>query len=422
MKAGKRFVPGLVIGILMFFCLAGTPANPTTYPLYSILHNFTGGTTDGFQPYYGAPVLSGPTLYGLTQGGGQLTVSGTLYKINTNGTGYQIMHWFDAGVQDGTGPRGGLTLSGSTLYGCTAYGGPGIGGTVFKINTGGGGYQQLCHFAPPGQANPYGAPVVSGSTIYGMTSSEGSGAGVYGAIFSVSTGGGDPVILHSFAGKPTDGAWPYGSLTLVGSRFYGMTSAGGANGISGGGAGYGVIFSMNLDGSDYRVLHHFAGAPNDGNNPTGSLTLVGSKLYGMTRSGGASNGPGVIFSINLDGSGYQVLLDFSSLSNIGGPCGSLTLSGSKLYGMTRMGGPGGASGVIFQINTDGTGFQTLHGFMSSPNDGAGPLGDLTLSRSGNTLFGYTYEGGSNGNGVFFSYQMGPEPQPSPAIMTLFLSN
>ena len=132
-------------------------------------------------------------------------------------------------------PRGGLTLSGSTLYGCTAYGGPGIGGTVFKMNTDGSGYQQLCHFDLGGQANPYGAPVISGSTLFGTTSDGDHSAGSYGGVFALSTGGGTPQILHSFAGKPNDGANPYGSLTLVGSRLYGMTSTGGYNGIDGGG-------------------------------------------------------------------------------------------------------------------------------------------------------------------------------------------
>jgi len=254
MKTGKLFLHRVAIGIFStLICLVSIPASPAIYPTYTILHNFLGGETDGFQPYYGAPVISGPTLYGMTQGGsgGQLGVSGTLYKINTNGTGYQVMHWFDANVQDGTVPRGGLTLSGSTLYGCTAYGGGANGGTVFKINTDGTGYQKLCFFAMGGQAFPYGAPVVSGSTIYGMTSDGDHTVSSYGGIFALSTGGGNPVFLHSFAGKPNDGAWPYGSLTLVGSRLYGMTSAGGANGISGGAAGYGVIFSMNTDGSDY---------------------------------------------------------------------------------------------------------------------------------------------------------------------------
>jgi uncharacterized repeat protein (TIGR03803 family) len=421
MNTGTRFVHGLVIGLSMFIGMASALANPSDSQAaaYSVLHNF-GGTGDGFQPYYGGPALSGATLYGMTQGGGTPGISsGVLYKINTDGTGYQILHYFDNQPPDGDGtsPRGSLTLSGSTLYGCCPYGGSPyiqVGGTVFKINTDGGGYQVLYSFGGGtlNQCHPYAAPVVAGSTLYGTTSSESTG--LYGEIFAMSTGGGAPQVLHEFGGKPDDGAAPYGSLTLVGSRLYGMTSTGGSGGISGGGSGYGVIFAIDTDGNNYQVLHHFQGYPDDGNNPYGSLTLVGSKLYGMTSSGGTSNGPGVIFSINLDGGGYQVLFDFASAS-IGGPYGSLTPWGGKLYGMTSGGGPGGASGVIFRVNPDGTRFQILHGFMPSQGDGGDPLGDLTLS--GSRLYGWTYTNGSYNAGVVFSFQT---PQSDPAMLQLLL--
>lgn len=429
MRTGKRFVHGLVIGISMFICLTSAPASPADFPRYSILHNFTDGSADGLQPWLGAPVLSGTYLYGMTADGRRSSsppayhYAGALFKMKTDGTGYQILHDFGVDGWDGTVPRGALCLSGSTLYGFTAYGGGYNGGTIFKIDTSGGGYQVLKRFSTNNsdQCNPYGTPVISGSKLYGMLSSESSG--LKGAIFALDLAGGGYQLLHEFAGKPDDGASPCNSLTLVGSKLYGMTTTGGSNGISGGASGYGVIFSIDTDGNNYQVLYNFQGSPNDGNKPTGSLTLVGSKLYGMTSDGGAANGPGVIFSINLDGSGYQVLLDLSSLSSIGspgGPMGSLTLSGSTLYGMTSGGGPGGASGVIFRINPDGTGFQILHAFMSSPDDGGYSLGDLALSRSGNTLCGWTYGGGSIGGGVVFAYQMGPEPLNSQSGMQLLL--
>jgi uncharacterized repeat protein (TIGR03803 family) len=408
----------LLIGISMSICLTGLLVNPSdAQSSYAILHNF-GGTDDGFQPYYGGPALSGSALYGMTQGGGGEDSSGVLYRINTDGTGYLILHRFKdlPPTGDGTVPRGGLTLSGSTLYGCTPYGGTAsIGGTVFKINTDGSGYQMLYTFPSevPDQCHPYGAPVVSGDTIYGMTSS--SDTSLKGEIFAMSTSGGPPLVLHQFAGKPDDGATPYGSLTLLGSRLYGMTYTGGHNGIDGGGSGYGVIFAIDTDGKNYEVLHHFAGYPDDGGHPYGSLTLVGSKLYGMTSNGGPTGG-GVIFAMNLDGGGYQVICDLGSLT-LGGPSGSLTLWGSKLYGMASMGGTGGGSGGIFRINPDGSGYQTLHIFMPSQGDGGQPLGDLTCA--GSRLYGWTYANGSHNGGVFFSCQI---PQPDAGMLLLLLLN
>ena len=217
MKAGKRFVPGLIIGISMFICLAGLLAHPSESQAaaYSILHNFAGGADDGFQPYFGGPVLSGSTLYGMTQGGRTgpgpppYHYAGTLYRINTDGNGYQILHDFGYPPDgfDGTSPRGSLCLLGSTLYGFTTYGGGSNGGTVFKIDTSGSGYEILKRFSTAtDQCNPYGPPVISGSRLYGMHSSESTG--LKGAIFSMNLEGGGYQIMHEFAGKPDDGRAP----------------------------------------------------------------------------------------------------------------------------------------------------------------------------------------------------------------------
>jgi uncharacterized repeat protein (TIGR03803 family) len=428
MRTGKRLMPALVIGLSMCIGLTGLLATPSgsQAAAYSILHNFVGGANDGIQPYYGGPVLSGSTFYGMTSGGPRSSgppaydYAGALFQINANGSGYQFLHYFNniSPGGDGTVPRGSLTLSGATLYGCTAYGGTPYlqtQGTVFKINTNGGGYQVLHNFWQDAnhEAHPYGPPIISGSTLYGMTSSESTS--LKGEIFALNTDGGGFQVLHQFAGKPADGANPYGSLTLVGSKLYGMTSTGGSGGISGGGPGYGVIFSLNLDpGGEYKVLHNFAGTENnDGAHPYGSLTLVGSKLYGMTAEGGPSGG-GVIFSINLGGGEYQVIFDLGSV-HIAGPFGSLTLWGSKLYGMASAGGPGGGSGAIFRINPDGTGYQLLHIFKPDQGDGGQPLGDVTFS--GSRLYGWTYGGGSAGGGVFFSLQT---PQSDTGMMQLLL--
>jgi uncharacterized repeat protein (TIGR03803 family) len=417
MKTGKRLVPGLVIALSMFICLTSALAEP-----YSILHNFAGGADDGLSPVRSSLTLSGSTLYGMTSDGPKSDdpppyhYAGTLFKINTDGNGYQILHDFGDTNTDGTGPRGSLTLSGSTLYGFTAYGGGpnafAVGGSVFKINTDGYGYEILHRFSGDtfNQLHPYGAPVISGSKLYGMTCSEETGH--KGAIFVMNTDGNEYQLLHEFGSIVNDGAHPYGSLTLVGSTLYGMTSTGGSGGIEGGGGGYGVIFSINTDGSDYQVLYNFLGPPSDGNNPNGALTLVGSKLYGMTANGGPGGG-GVLFSINQNGTGYEVLFNFGSVG-IAGPLGSLTLWGSKLYGMVSQGGSGG-NGAVFRINPDGTGFQLLHAFNSSLDDGGGPQGDVTFL--GSTLYGVTYAGGSSSGGVIFSLQT---PQSLTGMLQLLL--
>jgi uncharacterized repeat protein (TIGR03803 family) len=147
--------------------------------------------------------------------------------------------------------------------------------------------------------------------------------------------------MHGFANYPTDGAGPNGNLTLVGSALYGMTYYGGSNGI-------GTVFGINTNGTGYTSLHSFVGGTSDGSYPNGSLTLVGSTLYGMTSQDGSSD-QGTIFKINTDGNGFTIVHSFGSITWDGhGPKGSLTLVGSSLFGMTEGGGPSG-NGVVFSL-------------------------------------------------------------------------
>jgi uncharacterized repeat protein (TIGR03803 family) len=110
-------------------------------------------------------------------------------------------------------------------------------------------------------------------------------------------------ILHSFAGAPTDGSMPWGTLTDDGIKFYGMTLAGGTNNM-------GSVFSLHMDGTGYSILRNFSFLPTNGMNPYGSLLSDGSTLYGTTSYGG-SHVIGTVFSMNTDGSGFSLLHSFA---------------------------------------------------------------------------------------------------------------
>ena len=401
MRIKKRFVPGLVMGISVFICMASVLGSPSILQAaYSTLYDFGSVAYDGSNPV-GSLTLSGTTLYGMTNDGGISSKygveDGAIFRINADGTGYQVMYSFlgllSSDGNDGSNPYGSLTLSGSTLYGMTSGGGETGVGTIFQINTDGKGYQILHNFgfSENDGYSPYGSLTLSGSTLYGMTS--GGGANYIGTIFQINTDGTGYQVLYSFGSIAGDGDSPNGSLTLSGSKLYGMTSGGGAY-------GNGTIFQINTDGTGCQVLYSFGGIANDGAVPQGSLTLSGSTLYGMTNGGGAY-GNGAIFQINTNGTGYQMLYSFGSIASDGAaPQGSLTLSGSKLYGMTSGGGPA-LGGTIFQINTNGTGYQILHNFGTVTTDGAKPEGSLTLS--GSTLYGVTNGGGNTSfSGIIFS--------------------
>src|SRR5689334_20669088 len=74
------------------------------------------------------------------------------------------------------------------------------------------------------------------------------------------------------------------------------------------------------DGSQpYAVLKNFSGGPNDGALSSGSVTIGGSAMYGMTAYGGASptGERGIVFKMNTDGSGFALLHRFVAGANDG---------------------------------------------------------------------------------------------------------
>ncbi|MCX6153796.1 MAG: T9SS type A sorting domain-containing protein [Candidatus Kapabacteria bacterium] len=194
-------------------------------------------------------------------------------------------------------------------------------------------------------------------------------------------------VLYNFSNS--SGYYPdFGGLVYDGTYLYGDCYNGGANGV-------GTLFKIHPDGSGFTKLFDFSSS--NGANPSGNnIVISGSLLYGMTEQGGINN-CGVIFKINNDGSGYSKILDFEYTNSGRHPHGNVILINNVLYGLAYDGGTG-TWGTIFKINTDGSGFTKLHEFTSNP-DGAHPYSDLIYD--GNSLFGTTSEGGSNGVGTIF---------------------
>jgi uncharacterized repeat protein (TIGR03803 family) len=355
-----------------------------TGSVFSVLHTFSNSASDGANPQEGL-ILSGTTLYGISSGGSN--GNGGVFSIETSGADFNLLYSFQTGT-DGNEPQGMLAIAGNTLYGTTTGGGTLGLGTVFSIATAGTGYETLTSFADDssGGSNPGGNLILSGNTLYGLTYDGGTNND--GVIFSESVDGSNYTVLYSFTGG-NDGGNPSGSLILSGSTLYGMTSEDGAGGS-------GTIFSIPTNGSSLTTLYSFTGG-NDGGSPFGDLLLSGNTLYGMTYGGGTS-GDGVIFSFPVDGTATTTLYSFTGGNDGGNPYGSLILSGSTLYGMTSEDGAGG-SGTIFSIPTNGSSLTTLYSFTGG-NDGGNPYGSLILS--GSTLYGMTYGGGTRGDGTIFS--------------------
>ena len=353
--------------------------------LVETLHSFDSPPQSGaLQP--GANLtLVGSTVFGMTAVGGSDN-DGTLFSMNADGSNYQVLHTFTG--TDGTDPVGGLTLVGSTLYGTTQYGGADNDGTVFSINPNGSDFQILHTFSGSGRDGvaPQAGLTLVGSTLFGTTGQGGYGAG---EIFSINTDGSDYQTVYAFDSEAS-GFDPAGGLTLVGSTLFGTTEYGGSGNS-------GTLFSVNTNGSGFQVLHSFQDTGSDAQYPATDLTLVGSTLFGTTEYGG-SGYDGTVFSINTDGSGYQILQSFTTDSGGQQPVTGLTLVGSTLYGTTSFGGAG-RGGTVFSMNPDGSGFQVVYSFAGT--DTGGPQPNSALALAGSTLFGTTLSGGSAGFGSVF---------------------
>jgi uncharacterized repeat protein (TIGR03803 family) len=348
------------------------PAGRASAQPLKTLYSFGAVPDGGSQPNAGL-VLSGNTFYGTTYQGGS-SGFGTVFAVNTDGSGYTNLYSFTNG-SDGANPSAGLILSGNTLYGTALYGGSSNCGTIFAIDTDGSDFTNLYSFTGcTNGAYPSAGLVLSGGTLYGVT-----GAG----IFVVNTNGTGFTNLYNFSGDAQcDG------LVLSGAILYGMVGVGGTN-------NFGTVFAANTAGSGFTNLYTFNDG-SDGANPYVGLILSGGTLYGTTSRGGPLN-DGTVFAINTDGTGFTNLYNFTNGSNGSSPRPGLVLSGNTLYGTAEFGSDG--VGTVFSVSTNGIGFTDLYTFTGG-NDGVLPAGGLILS--GNSLYGTAVTGGTSGGGTMFS--------------------
>jgi uncharacterized repeat protein (TIGR03803 family) len=347
---------------------------------------------------------------------------GVIFHFDPNNVAstYTIDHMF-AGhdVDDGDNPRhDAMTPFNGLLYGTTLEGGTHNNGIIFSIGQDGTNYQVLLSLHNSIGDESHSCFVVVNDSLYGMTASGGDeGEGV---IFSFNPSTPTPTptatatpanfqTLFSFACASSTGKEPHGRLTLDpnGSTLYGMTRKGGDH-------DFGVVFSIDTNGTNYTELHDFAGGDSDGaTSDHGYVVQSGDHLYGMTTNGGHHD-DGVIFKIKTDGSSFDLLHKFGETHHDGkNPYGSLLLVGNKLYGTTANGGDNDL-GTVFVINTDGNNYQRLYSFSGKTNNGDGskPIDNVILVNG--WLYGMTTEGGAHNLGTIFKVSPIPSRSPTPA--------
>jgi uncharacterized repeat protein (TIGR03803 family) len=138
--AGWSLIPTGQVAAQTFMTLHSFPS------IYATVYQHNN---DGANPYAGF-ILAGNILYGITYKCGS-GGNGEVFKINQDGTGFTTLHSFTVGTgddvyttnSDGANPYAGLILSGNTLYGTATAGGLNGNGTVFAVNTDGTGFTNL---------------------------------------------------------------------------------------------------------------------------------------------------------------------------------------------------------------------------------------------------------------------------------------
>ena len=245
--------------------------------------------------------------------------------------------------------------SDGALYGTTHY--P-LSGAVFKLNPDGTGFSILLS-SDSTVRGPVG--LVQGADGFLYLTCSGGGAHGAGAVFKLNPDGTGNTLLYSFGNSAKDGAIPEAPLVQgYGGGFYGTTFAGGNSNL-------GTIFRLNSDGTGYSLLHSFGSATNDALSPQTALVQGrDGGLYGTTRLGGTSNF-GTVFRVNTNGSDYSVLHSFagSPLDGTWPEVGLVAGDDGALYGATTYGGSSNA-GTAFRLNTNGTAYRVLHNFDYSP--------------------------------------------------------
>jgi len=360
-----------------------------------IIKNFTVSGSEAISPRGDLAVGGDGFLYG-TSGAGGAAGKGAVFRLQPDGSAYTILRNLGQNSNDAATPSAGLLVaSDGKLYGTGYQGGTFDKGALFRLSMDGTGYEVMRSFrgAPTDGAEPI-SRLIEGADgfLYGMTSSGGSAD--LGTIFRIRKDGTGYAVLRSFAGSPADGATPFAELLRAQDDvLYGVT-------YSGGSGDDGTLFRLNPDGSGYAVLRSFTGASQTPSNPYGGL-IEGSdgRLYGTSLEGGG--GGGTVFSSAKDGSDLRVLVVLPNPPGGGtSPTARLTQdSTGRLWGTCWRGGQSGA-GAIFSLEKDGSGYQVIREFEGYPSDGSGPVAGLSIDADG-VLYGSTVSGGTLNRGSLF---------------------
>jgi len=417
------FVRHAYAPLAIWLLAASAAAVAQTAPAVSTVFAFSGSVPNG-------GVLLGPDggLYGTSASSTQVA-GGIIYRSTVDGSSVTTQHQMS--IDEGYAPKAGLLeASNGLLYGTTRLGSRTVAfstGSIYQVAFDGTGYTTLHTFAVYSTTNVNNnpinadgaypaAPLIEGSDGYLYGTTQAGGENGTGVVFRMSLDGTSFSVLHQFGPvtsaatdsliKNIGGASPVGSLVQASDGYlYGAASIGGIN-------GHGTIYRVHLDGTGFEVVHEFTAisATSPFENVDGAEPLAGlmdggdGLLYGVASIGGA-NGVGTLFSIDPVSGLFTVLHDFAT-ANGANPSGELILgSDSLLYGVTSKGGTdsnGSATNLGTIYSTARDGTGFAKLYSFTGKEGSAPYGPL-LQLDATTFVGITVNGGKCGQGTLFSY-------------------
>jgi uncharacterized repeat protein (TIGR03803 family) len=391
-----------LVGTASACVAAGAQPGPTPRGALSAASAYETQAFPANRKYGGVPdsrlvVLPDGTAFGAALNGGKGlkdgSNGGTIYRIAPDRTFTAIHHFTYAGAHQLLGPVGVTLGADGNLYGLAREGGKGCGG-AFRMTTAGKAYKVLHVFncAKEGTPNAFTwLTQAADGNFYGNTQTT-SGQG-YGTVFKM-TPAGAVTVIHTFVDADQDGKGPLGGLTLASNgAFYGTTQTGNDTAFGG------TIFRI-APGDMYEVVFRFPVDQQIGGPRSPPVERDGS-LYGSAMGGTDVPYAGVIYSIDLDGSNYRIAHEFDGATDGDSPVAPLYLAlDGRLYGTTTGGGAHDLGG-LFSIAADET-FASLRDFGDDPGDGRNSEAGLVQLPDG-TLVGSTFGGGAAGFGTTFWY-------------------
>jgi uncharacterized repeat protein (TIGR03803 family) len=320
--------------------------------LVSTIHSFEDVFADWLSENSRLTWATDDTLYGTRERGG-VEGAGALFRMTPDGERTDLFEFESiyAG-EHGLRPFAPLIeASDGDLYGTTHLGGYNRWGTIFRITKGGTldtlvylngtttGSEPVGRLVEGSDGRLYGTALLNGSVFQAPYK--------LGTVFRLQRDGTEFRVLHQFVGFTPNASRPWAGLTeTVPEQFLGTASRGGV--FDGG-----VLFKLTVSSSEppavsYEEVWHFGDTLNqDGVDPIAELTAAGDGfLYGTTLAGGLSHN-GTVYRIRPDGTDYELIHRFAGADGsradvlVAAPDGNL-------YGITRSGGPAGG-GVVFRV-------------------------------------------------------------------------